>query len=94
MSDTPPDFQGLLRRIREGDEQACKDLVRHYAREIRRVVQHRLKRHASQLQRICDADNLTQDAWNSIFRFINEGHRFENRCGTARLAYTNRPQQG
>jgi len=77
MSDPLPDFQDLLRRLRERDEQAAKELVRHYGNEIRIVVKHRLKHHAAQLQRICDADDLTQDAWKSIFRFINEGHPFE-----------------
>jgi RNA polymerase sigma-70 factor (ECF subfamily) len=57
-------FQELMRRVRDGDEDAARELVRRYESKIRRVVRFNLD---SRLQRHFDSMDVCQSVLASFF---------------------------
>jgi RNA polymerase sigma-70 factor (ECF subfamily) len=64
----------LIRRVREGDEQAATELVRHYEPAIRVVVRRRLT--DPNLRRVLDSIDICQSILGRFFNGVVAG-RFE-----------------
>lgn len=64
MSEAVQDFQGLMGRVRDGSEDAAKELVARYGDHIVRVVRRRLNR---RLRSKFDSADFQQDVWASFF---------------------------
>jgi RNA polymerase sigma-70 factor (ECF subfamily) len=64
-------FAELLRRVRQGDEQAAADLVRLYLPALQRLARVRLR--SLQLQRLYDADDLCQSVLLAFFPRVLAG---------------------
>lgn len=58
-------FRDLIRRVRAGEEQAARELLRRYEPAIRRTVRARLRH--SQLRRLLDSMDLSQAVLGSFF---------------------------
>ncbi len=67
-------FHCLLRRVREGSEDAAWELVRCYEGYIRRAVRRVLN---SNLRPKFDSLDFVQSVWKSFFRMRDEAERFE-----------------
>jgi RNA polymerase sigma-70 factor (ECF subfamily) len=63
MAETPP-IEDLLRRVRAGDEDAVRELVRRYESEIRRIARLRLH---PRLRRVLDSTDICQSVLHSFF---------------------------
>ncbi|MFO0891381.1 MAG: sigma-70 family RNA polymerase sigma factor [Isosphaeraceae bacterium] len=61
----PGGFEELIRRVREGDEQAAADLVRRYEPAIRRAARVRLL--DTRLNRLLDSMDICQSVMASFF---------------------------
>lgn len=70
MSDDPS-FADLIRRARQGEEQAAAELVRRYEPAIRRAVRFRLT--DPQLRRVCDSLDVCQSVLGSFFVRVASG---------------------
>lgn len=64
-------FAAFIERIRAGDEQAARDLVRHYEAAIRLEVRLRLR--DSRLRRLFDSMDICQSVLASFFGRVTEG---------------------
>jgi RNA polymerase sigma factor (sigma-70 family) len=78
MAAALPNFKELLDRINQGDERAADELYQHYNSTLTHIVRLRLTRYHLMLP-VCDDEDVTQDAWMSIFRLIREGRPFETK---------------
>jgi RNA polymerase sigma-70 factor (ECF subfamily) len=58
-------FRDLIRRVRQGDQDAAADLVRRYEPTIRRVARVRLG--DTRLQRLLDSADICQSVFGSFF---------------------------
>jgi RNA polymerase sigma-70 factor (ECF subfamily) len=58
-------FRDLIRRVREGDQDAAAELVRRYEPTIRRVARVRLG--DTRLQRLLDSTDICQSVFGSFF---------------------------
>jgi RNA polymerase sigma factor (sigma-70 family) len=67
------DFQGLVRRVREGSEEAARDLVDQYGESILRAVRRALN---ERLRSKFDSLDFVQVVWNSLFRARDKLDRF------------------
>jgi DNA-directed RNA polymerase specialized sigma24 family protein len=70
MSDDQP-FANLMRRVRRGDPEAAKELVRRYEPEIRAEVRARL--YNPQLRRAFDSLDICQSVLGSFFLRVAAG---------------------
>lgn len=61
----PKGFPELIRRIREKDEDAAKELIQRYESAIRRVIRIRLR--DANLRRLLDSTDICQSVMNSFF---------------------------
>lgn len=61
------DLQGILARIRLGDEQAARELLTTYEGEVRLVVRRQLPR---LLRSRFDSQDFLQSVWGSFFRRV------------------------
>lgn len=69
---TPPEeFQILLERIRAGDGDAARELVRQYEPEIRRMVRVRLT--DARLRRVLDSMDIVQSVLGNFFARVAMG---------------------
>ena len=72
--DTQESFRDLMRRVREGSEDAAWELVEKYGgyirRAVRRVLNHKLRSKFDSL-------DFVQLVWNSFFHVREEADRFE-----------------
>lgn len=64
-------FQELIRRVRQGDQQAAAEVVRQYESAIRRAVRFRLT--DPQLRRVCDSVDVCQSVLGSFFVRVASG---------------------
>jgi RNA polymerase sigma-70 factor (ECF subfamily) len=60
-----PDFAELIRRVRDRDQEAARELVRRYESAIRRVVRIRLR--DANLRRLLDSTDICQSVLASFF---------------------------
>jgi RNA polymerase sigma factor (sigma-70 family) len=65
MIDELKNFQGLLSRIKDGDESAARELVDRYGQDIRNAVRRSLDR---RLRPKFDSLDFVQLVWSSFFR--------------------------
>jgi RNA polymerase sigma-70 factor (ECF subfamily) len=70
----PPDdlFAELLHRVRDGDQQAAAELVRHYEASVRRVA--RIQMRDPRLRRCLDSMDICQSVFSSFFQRVYLGH--------------------
>jgi RNA polymerase sigma factor (sigma-70 family) len=66
-----PNITALLDRINQHDDIACYELYQHYEKTIRSIARRYLKPFR-RMQPLCDEDDVSQDAWKSIFRRLRE----------------------
>jgi RNA polymerase sigma-70 factor (ECF subfamily) len=59
-------FHELMRRVRQGDEQAAADLVGHFGPQVRRVVRTWLRPRQTQLRRVFDSLDICQSVWSTF----------------------------
>jgi RNA polymerase sigma factor (sigma-70 family) len=71
-----PSFDEMLRRVREGDEQATAEMMRQYAPEVRRFIRYRLT--SGHLRRFLDSLDVCQSVFANFFLRLAEG-QFELR---------------
>jgi RNA polymerase sigma factor (sigma-70 family) len=67
-------FRDLVRRVREGSEDAAWDLVNQYGEAIRRAVRRVLN---DRLRSKFDSLDFVQLVWNSFFRVRDKAERFD-----------------
>jgi RNA polymerase sigma-70 factor (ECF subfamily) len=67
-------FPDLLRRVRDGDQQAASDLVRLYEPTVRRLVRIRMR--DPRLRRTLDSMDVCQSVFGNFFQCVHQG-RFE-----------------
>ena len=60
-----PDFQSLIRRVRDRDPDAAQELVRRYESVIRRVIRIRLR--DADMRRLLDSTDICQSVMASFF---------------------------
>ncbi|MFO0929920.1 MAG: ECF-type sigma factor [Gemmataceae bacterium] len=70
MADDPT-FHDLIRRVRQGDQQAAAEVVRRYESAIRRAVRFRLT--DAGLRRLCDSVDVCQSVLGSFFVRVASG---------------------
>jgi RNA polymerase sigma factor (sigma-70 family) len=74
MAEQDDDFRNLMRRVREGSEDAAWELVRDYGEPIRRAVRRAF---TGRLRSKFDSLDFVQLVWNSFFRIRNTADRFD-----------------
>lgn len=74
MSDARPDFGALMQQIRDGSEDATRELVASYGTHVLRVVRRRLN---SALRPRFDSQDFVQAVWASFFAFLPEREGFD-----------------
>jgi len=74
MVGTDDDFRDLMRRVREGSEDAAWELVSQYGEAIRRAVRRVLN---ERLRSKFDSLDFVQVVWNSFFLVRDKLDRFE-----------------
>jgi len=65
--DPTVDFEDFIRRVRQGDELAAEQLVRHYEPEIRVEVRHWLRLRDPRLRRVFDSMDICQSVLCDFF---------------------------
>jgi RNA polymerase sigma factor (sigma-70 family) len=74
MVESDDNFRDLMRRVREGSEDAAWDLVNQYGEAIRRAVRRVLH---EKLRSRFDSLDFVQLVWKSFFRVRGTFHRFD-----------------
>src|SRR5262245_30849537 len=74
ISETLSEFGALMQRVREGSEEAARELAERYGPHILRVVRKKL---ASRLRSMFDSDDFTQAVWVSFFANLTKGTHFD-----------------
>jgi RNA polymerase sigma-70 factor (ECF subfamily) len=64
MSESPNDFDALMQRLRDGSEEAARELLERYGDHILRVVRRKLHR---RLRAKFDSVDFVQAVWASFF---------------------------
>lgn len=75
MSESP-DFLDFVQRIRAGDEDAARELVRRYEPLVRREV--RMRMHDPRLNRVFDSVDVTQSVFAQFFNHVAEGFELDS----------------
>jgi RNA polymerase sigma-70 factor (ECF subfamily) len=75
MSDERDEFADLMKRLRDGSEEAARELLDHYTGHILRVVRRRLSR---ELRSKYDSVDFVQAVWASFFADAPRQHRFDH----------------
>ncbi len=73
MAEWDDNFTSLIRRVREGSEDAAWELVNQYGEAIRRAVRRALN---ERLRSKFDSLDFVQVVWNSLFRVRDKLDRF------------------
>jgi RNA polymerase sigma-70 factor (ECF subfamily) len=76
MKTEDAEFAALMRRVREGSQEAVRELVQGYEEAIRLNVRRRL---APRLRTQFDSVDFVQDVWASFFAIPPEQYVFETR---------------
>jgi RNA polymerase sigma factor (sigma-70 family) len=74
MTEQETDFHSLVRRVREGSEDAAWELVDQYGESIRRAVRRALN---ERMRSKFDSLDFVQVVWNSLFRARDKLDRFD-----------------
>jgi RNA polymerase sigma-70 factor (ECF subfamily) len=74
MAERDDHFCNLMRRVREGSEDAAWELVNQYGEAIRRAVRRVFN---ERLRSKFDSLDFVQLVWNSFFRVRNKAERFD-----------------
>jgi RNA polymerase sigma factor (sigma-70 family) len=69
------DFRNLVRQVREGSQDAARELVLRYGRAIRRAVRRKLN---DKLRPKFDSLDFVQVVWNSFFRVPDKLEQIES----------------
>jgi RNA polymerase sigma factor (sigma-70 family) len=70
MSETNQDFETLIERIRQGDQEAACILVKSYGPDLIRVIRRNLK---TKLRSKYDSDDFLQEVWLGFFtKWVHE----------------------
>jgi RNA polymerase sigma factor (sigma-70 family) len=69
------DFSDLMRRVREGSEEAAWELVHSYGEDIRQAVRRRM---THRLRPIFDSLDFVQVVWKSVFQARDRLDRFQD----------------
>jgi RNA polymerase sigma factor (sigma-70 family) len=64
VSEEPESFGVLMQRLKEGSEDAAREILARYGHHIRRVVRRKLNRH---VRPSCDSEDFAQAVWASFF---------------------------
>jgi RNA polymerase sigma factor (sigma-70 family) len=75
MSESGEEFTDLMRRLRDGSEDAARELLDRYGEHILRVVRRKLSR---QLRSKFDSVDFVQAVWASFFAAAPRGRRFDH----------------
>jgi RNA polymerase sigma-70 factor (ECF subfamily) len=75
MSDGPNEFNDLMRRLREGDEGAARELLDRYGEHILRVVRRKLNK---KLRSKFDSVDFVQAVWASFFADVPRTPAFDH----------------
>jgi RNA polymerase sigma factor (sigma-70 family) len=75
MAEQNSDFHSLVRRVREGSEDAAWELVNQYGESIRRAVRRALN---ERLRSKFDSLDFVQVVWNSLFRARDKLDQFDH----------------
>ncbi|MCI0455936.1 MAG: sigma-70 family RNA polymerase sigma factor [Gemmataceae bacterium] len=65
MSQQPPTFHELLEQVRQGSEEAVRQLLEHYGKHILTVIRQKLD---DDMRSVFDSTDFLQDVWASFFR--------------------------
>jgi RNA polymerase sigma factor (sigma-70 family) len=74
MSDSTNDFNALMRRLRDGSEEAARELLERYGEHILRVVRRKLH---PKLRPKFDSDDFMQAVWASFFAAAPRKYAFD-----------------
>ena len=74
MAEHAGDFQLLMQRLRDGDDEAARELFDHYRRHLSIIVRNRL---AARYRNQYDSLDFLQAVWASFFALSPEDYRFE-----------------
>lgn len=66
MADEPNEFQNLMNRVADGDQQAAAHLLHVYGDTAISLIRHRLKA-CPQIRRASDTDDFYQNVWQTMF---------------------------
>jgi len=69
MADSIDDFRELIRKVREGSEDAAREVVERYGNALRRAIRRRLDQ---RLRSKFDSVDFTQGVWNSFFHSVGD----------------------
>jgi RNA polymerase sigma-70 factor (ECF subfamily) len=69
MAEAEDEFSGLMRRLRDGDEEAARVLLRDYGPHILRIIRRRLD---PKLRSKFDSQDFAQSVWASFFAGLPE----------------------
>jgi len=75
MLDSRDDFADLMRRLRDGSEDAARELLDRYGEHILRVVRRKLSR---ELRSKFDSVDFVQAVWASFFAGVPRQRRFDH----------------
>jgi RNA polymerase sigma-70 factor (ECF subfamily) len=75
MSDGPDEFADLMQRLREGSEDAARELLARFGEPILRVVRRKLSR---ELRSKFDSVDFVQAVWASFFADVPRQRRFDH----------------
>lgn len=64
MSSADANFAALMEAVRDGSDDAARELLNRYGRQLQRVIRRRMKR---QLRTKYDSDDVAQAVWASFF---------------------------
>lgn len=84
MSESP-DYLDFLKRIRAGDEDAARELVRRYEPLVRREV--RMRMHDRRLNRVFDSIDVTQSGFAQFFDQVTEDFELDSPEQLIRLLF-------
>jgi RNA polymerase sigma factor (sigma-70 family) len=74
MSQHFDEFGTLMQRVREGSQDAARELSERYGPHILRIVRKKL---ASRLRSMFDSDDFAQAVWVSFFADLTKGKHFD-----------------
>ncbi|MEM6470270.1 MAG: sigma-70 family RNA polymerase sigma factor [Planctomycetota bacterium] len=73
----PNQFESLMRRIREGDEDAARECVEHFEPELRRIARVRLR--DPRLRSLADSIDVSQSVFGKFFQRYSSEQKIETK---------------
>lgn len=75
MAESQDDFTSLMQRVRQGSQDAAREVLERYGPHIVRVIRRRLSR---QLRSKFDSTDFVQAVWASFFGIDPQKHTFDS----------------